>query len=231
MADWVTISSLATAGGTLVLALATFSSVKSANRSARVAERSLLAGLAPVLIPSREDDPTEWVRFGDGQVLTVPGHGGAAVVGDQTVYLALGLRNGGSGLAVIHGWRTDRRSDTPALDGAPEVDQFRTQQIDLYIPAGDTGHWLGALRNPSEPAFRVAREALDSDELLQLDLLYGDHEGGQRTIVRFAMSPWPEQDGQRAVAIRYWNVDREDPRGQRTSSSPSSSGPSSSAES
>ena len=39
MADWVTISSLATAGGTLVLAVATFSSVRSANRSARVAER------------------------------------------------------------------------------------------------------------------------------------------------------------------------------------------------
>ena len=45
MTDWVTISSLATAGGTLVLAVATFSSVRSANRSARVAERSLLAGL------------------------------------------------------------------------------------------------------------------------------------------------------------------------------------------
>src|ERR1039457_6034019 len=44
MADWVTISSLATAGGTLVLAVATFSSVRSANRSARVAERSLLVG-------------------------------------------------------------------------------------------------------------------------------------------------------------------------------------------
>jgi hypothetical protein len=65
MADWVTISSLATAGGTLVLAVATFSSVKSANRSARVAERSLLAGVRPVLIPSREDDPVQHVRFGD----------------------------------------------------------------------------------------------------------------------------------------------------------------------
>jgi len=39
--DWVTISSLATAGGTLVLALATFASVRSANRSARVAEMAL----------------------------------------------------------------------------------------------------------------------------------------------------------------------------------------------
>jgi hypothetical protein len=34
MADWVTISSLATAGGTLVLAAATFASVRSANRAA-----------------------------------------------------------------------------------------------------------------------------------------------------------------------------------------------------
>ncbi len=42
MTDWVTISSLATAGGTLVLAVATFSSVKSADRSARVPEQSVL---------------------------------------------------------------------------------------------------------------------------------------------------------------------------------------------
>jgi hypothetical protein len=62
----VTISSLGTAGGTLVLAVATFSSVRSANRAARAAERSLLAGLRPVLIPSREDDPEERVTFGDG---------------------------------------------------------------------------------------------------------------------------------------------------------------------
>ena len=38
MADWATISSLATAGGTLVLAVAIFASVRSANRSARIAE-------------------------------------------------------------------------------------------------------------------------------------------------------------------------------------------------
>ena len=93
--------------------MATFSSVKSANRSARVAERSLLAGLRPVLIPSREDDPSERVRFGDQQVLTVPGHGGSAWSADSAIYLALGLRNGGSGLAVIHGWRAERRSPTP----------------------------------------------------------------------------------------------------------------------
>jgi hypothetical protein len=55
-ADWATISALATAGGTLVLALATFGSVRSANRAARLAERSLRAGLRPLLMPSRLED-------------------------------------------------------------------------------------------------------------------------------------------------------------------------------
>lgn len=56
MTDWATISSLATAGGTLVLAVATFASVRSANRSARTAERTLLAGQQPLLVSSREQD-------------------------------------------------------------------------------------------------------------------------------------------------------------------------------
>ena len=59
MADWVTISALATAGGTLALAAATFGSVRSANRAARVAEESLLAGIRPLLVSSRVDDPSQ----------------------------------------------------------------------------------------------------------------------------------------------------------------------------
>jgi hypothetical protein len=213
MTDWVTISSLATAGGTLVLALATFSSVKSANRSARLAERSLLAGLRPVLIPSREDDPNERVRFGDQQILSLRGHGGAIVVGDDVVYLAMGLRNGGSGLAVIHGWRVKPRATTNQ-DERPALEDFRRQQIDLYITAGGTGYWLGALRDPSEPIYELVRRSATTDVAFQVDLLYGDHEGGQRTIVRFVMSEWPDEDGagKRVFAVRYWNVDREDPR-------------------
>jgi hypothetical protein len=215
MADWVTISSLATAGGTLVLAVATFSSVKSSNRSARLAERSLMAGLRPVLTPSRESDPAERVRFGDSQVLHVEGHGGAISVGDEAVYLAMALRNGGSGLAVIHGWRVKPRELIPNVpDERPALEDFRRQQIDIYIPAGDTGYWLGALRDPSERIYDIVRQAATSDVGIQLDLLYGDHEGGQRTITRFVMSEWPEDDveGKRVTALRYWNVDRDDPR-------------------
>jgi hypothetical protein len=62
------------------------------------------------------------------------------------------------------------------------------------------------------------REAVEADAAIVLDLLYGDHEGGQRTIVRFILAPWPAEEGQddasarRATALRYWNVDRADPR-------------------
>lgn len=224
MADWVTISSLATAGGTLVLAVATFSSVKSANRSARVAERSLLVGLRPVLIPSREDDLLERIRFGDGQIVSVPGHGGAAEVHNDIVFLAIGLRNGGNGLAVIHGWRAGVRHDpdTPGAGRsleAPDLDEFRAQQLDLFIPAADTGYWQGAMRDPSMPGYDEVRQSLENGGAVQVDLLYGDHEGGQRTIARFVISPWPTDDDRpaiehpmRVIVIRYWTVDGADPR-------------------
>jgi hypothetical protein len=214
MTDSVTISSLATAGGTLVLAVATFSSVRSANHSARVAERSLLAGLQPVLIPSREQDPIERIRFGDTQILTVHGHGGAVEFDKQVVYLAIALRNGGSGLAVLHGWRArPREAAGPAAnDDRPDLGEFRRQQLDLYIPAGETGYWQGAMRDPDEPGYAEVLAALNAEEPIQIDLLYGDHEGGQRTIGRFLLSQFPEMEGKRATVLRYWNVDREDPR-------------------
>ncbi|MEA2211310.1 MAG: hypothetical protein QOF83_1258 [Solirubrobacteraceae bacterium] len=220
MTDSVTISALATAGGTLVLAVATFSSVRSANRSARVAELSLLTGLRPVLIPTKDADPVAPIRFGDGEVLHVAGHGGAIVVANDVVYLGMGVRNGGQGLGVIHGWRAEPR-DVDRANDRPDLESFRRQQIDIYIPAGDTGLWLGALRDRSEPAYAPVRGALDAqdaDGTIVVDLLYGDHEGGQRTIVRFILAPWSDEEGQaersarRVTALRYWNVDRADPR-------------------
>src|SRR3954453_18746598 len=103
--DWVTISALATAGGTLVLAGATFASVRSGNRASRVAERSLLAAQRPVLMPSRMQDEPQKVNFADGKWVTVPGGGGVAEVSGDVVYLAVALRNAGNGIAVLHGWR------------------------------------------------------------------------------------------------------------------------------
>ncbi len=213
MADWVTISSLATATGTLVLAVATFSSVRSANRSARVAEQSLLVGLRPVLIPSREDDPGERARFGDGHTMTVPGHGGAIELGGRAIYLAIGLRNGGQGLAVIHGWQVHAPPGLGSVIDDPDPEDIRRQGLDLYIPPGDTGYWEGALRDPAEERYRQVHDSVRADERVVVDLMYGDHEGGQRQIARFSLhvdDDWPA--GRRVQVIRYWNLDREDPR-------------------
>ena len=104
MADWVTISALATAGGTLVLAGATYGSVRSANRAARVAEQSLLTSLRPLLIPSKLEHPQQKIGFMEGKWVVAPGGGGVAEVGEDAVYLAISIRNAGSGIAVLHGW-------------------------------------------------------------------------------------------------------------------------------
>lgn len=211
MADWVTISSLATAGGTLVLAVATFSSVRSANRAARTAERSLLVGMRPVLIPSREDDPIERVRFGDDYRLEISGHGGVIEEHDGRVYMGLGLRNAGTGLAVLHGWYAH-----PYEQGKqqirPELDVFHPQQLDLYIPAGADGFWQGAIRDESDAQHRPVCAAVESGQPVLIDLIYGDHEGGQRAIVRFSLVVADDGNGRFANVLRYWNIDYDDPR-------------------
>jgi hypothetical protein len=212
MADWVTISSLATAGGTLVLAAATFASVRSANRAARVAERSLLVGLRPLLVPSRLDAPPEKVGFADDKWVLVPGGGAVAEAADGAVYLALSLRNVGSGIAVLHGWRffPERLLSTAAADHAP-LEEFTRLTRDLYVPAGDVGFWQGTFRDPDSPEFAAARRAIEARESLTVELLYGDYEGGQRVISRFAVIP--RDDGKWiAAAGRHWNLDGADPR-------------------
>ena len=125
MTDWATISSLATAGGTLVLAVATFSAVRSSNRSARLAERSLLAGMRPVLVGSRLDDPVEKVPFVEQRWFRVDGGHGVAQHEDGVVYLMMGVRNVGTGLGVLRGWQV-RPGVVPAEDSAHlALDEFR----------------------------------------------------------------------------------------------------------
>ena len=212
MADWVTISSLATAGGTLVLALATFSSVRSANRSTRLAERSLLAGQRPILIPTHDDDPEQAVRFGDGVLVHVPGHAGVIELQRENLYMAISVRNGGNGLALIQGWRVevaDQTSNQP-----PPTDEFRRQQRDIYIPPGEVGFWQGAIRDRSDPAYDEIRSAMRSGSRVSVDLIYGDYEGGQRTIARIGLTKDgnDERDDYLAEVGRYWNIDGIDPR-------------------
>jgi hypothetical protein len=207
----VEISQVATAIGTLVLAVATYASIRAARASTRLAERALLSAQRPLLIPSRVDDPPEKIRFGDGLVIMVGGYGGVVEVRDGAVYLAVSLRNGGPGMAVLHAWRT--RTDSEARNTRPgDLDRFRPQLRDLYIPAGSPGFWQGAIRGSEDPDNRAIRTAADRRERILVDLLHSDQDGGQRAVARFALATHAEDNHGRAEVIRYWAIDGSDPR-------------------
>jgi hypothetical protein len=217
-ADWATISSLATAAGTLVLAIATFASVRSANRSARIAEQALQEQRQPVLAPSRLDDPPQKIMFVEGHWVRAEGGRAVAEHEDGNVYLALSLRNVGAGIGVIQGWNVSAglRPTSQAPTHAAETD-FRTQTRDLYIPAGDVGMWQGALRSHADPTFIAVAEAIDAREPLSVELMYSDQVGGQRTISRFGLIPAGEDTWLTSVS-RHWFLDRLGPRSEEDAS-------------
>src|SRR5437867_5307832 len=211
MADWATISSLATAGGTLVLALATYASVRSANRAARTAEWALQVGMRPLLTPSRLEDPSERMMWGDQHWAEVGGHRAYVdVVGDR-IYLAMSLRNSGAGVAVIQGWYPDTQAIGTQRPHA-DPDAFTPQQRDLFIPAGDIGFWQAGLRDPSEPVHAAIREAIEEPRIFSVQLLYTDHEGGQRAISWFSLAPRDEGSQWLCSVIRHWNLELPDSR-------------------
>jgi hypothetical protein len=207
---WSTIASLATAAGTLVLAIATFASVRSANRSARVAELALQEQRRPVLVQSRTQDPEQKIMFVDGRWLHVRGGTGAAEHADGNVYLSMSLRNVGAGIGVLQGWAGGAGLRTAKFDHVPEA-QFRPQTRDLYIPAGDVGLWQGALRDADDPAHGELARAVEGREPIWLELLYSDQAGGQRTISRFMLVAAGEE-ARLASVSRHWYLDRDGPR-------------------
>lgn len=209
--DWSTFSSLATAAGTLVLAVATFSAIRSANTSARTAERTLLAGLRPVLFPSRLTDPAQEIRWGDNHAAVLEGGRSSVEHVDGVIYLAMSLRNVGAGIAVIHGWRAGPE-ERVFEDYRPELDDFRIQLRDLYVPAGDSSFWQAAVRDPQHPDRSDLLEGIERGSLI-IDVLYGDHEGGQRIVSRFnALRRSEGSPSWECSVIRHWTIDRHDPR-------------------
>jgi hypothetical protein len=182
-------------------------------------------------MPTRRDDPAQKVNFGDRKWVRIAGGGAAAEVGDGSVgdkdvlYLAIGLRNAGNGIAVLHGWHfyPDWHRDP---EHAP-LELFQRQNRDLYIPVGDVGFWQGAYRDTGQDGYEAARKCIEARQTWTVELLYGDHEGGQRVVSRFTMTPvegpHPGQDPDQAPvrdqdlrwlasASRHWNIDRPDPR-------------------
>lgn len=210
MTDWVEVSAFVSGGGTLLLASATFASVRSANRASRVAERSLLSGLLPLLMPSRANDPALKVGFADDHFVEVPGGSATAEVTETAVYLTMSVRNVGNGMAILHGWRIELSRDLSHIE-RPGLDEFHRLTRDLYVAAGDVSFWQGALRDPSEPEFSDVAARVTGRERIFLDILYGDHQGSQRVVSRFSVIPRSD-GGWFASVVRHWNVDQPAPR-------------------
>jgi hypothetical protein len=107
----------------------------------------------------------------------------------------------------LHGERQPRDSSYPPLE------QFRRQQLDLYVPAGDVGNWQGAIRDADDPLRpNIERGLASGDNLLMLDLLYGDTEGGQGTVSRFSLTKDDDEPNWRCGVVRHWSLEGVDPR-------------------
>jgi hypothetical protein len=234
MTDWAaTVSELATGAGTLVLAVATFAAVRSANRSTRLAEEAMRAGMRPVLMHSRFTDPGQKFAYGDGRWFGLPGGGAVVEATDSVIYLAISIRSTGTGMAILHGWRASpglrdplsNPSSIPAVH--PPLEEFTAQTRDLYVAPDDVGFWQGALRDPGQERFGAVAAEVKAQGQVYIDLLYGNFEGGERVVSRFnlvyrepsqlghaaaAPGPAPAEGRWLASVVRHWNVDRPDPR-------------------
>jgi hypothetical protein len=149
--------------------------------------------------------------FVEGHWVSAAGGRAAVEHIDGVVYLAMSIRNVGSGIGVCQGWVA--RPGFASLRNMPthaSADEFRVQTRDMYVPAGDIGMWQGALRHPDDALRAAVAQAIDSGDGLLLELLYSDQVGGQRTITRFGLSPM--KDSWLANVSRHWYLDWGGPR-------------------
>ena len=117
---------------------------------------------------------------------------------------------------MLHGWYLWPQragAETPP----PAAEDFRRLGRDLYVSAGDISFWQAALRDRDDPLYEPLHQAILSGTPMSVDVLYGDHEGGQRTITRFLLTPRTHANDEESwlwmcSTSRHWNLDRADPR-------------------
>ncbi len=112
---------------------------------------------------------------------------------------------------MLQGWRT--RANEGIRARRPDPDEFRAQSRDMYVPAGDVSFWQAAVRARDDPDWPTVEAANASGGSLDIDLLYGDHEGGQRTISRFALTRVDDGNNRwHCSVVRHWSIDYPNPR-------------------
>ena len=166
--------------------------------------------MRPLLVQSLRDDPEQKVLWGDRHGAHLQGGRAVVELTDEAIYLAVGLRNVGAGIALLHGWHLiPERGSAADPHADPQV--FRRLTIDLFVAPGATGYWEGAIRDVTDPQRAALVASIEAREPFTIDLLYGDQDGGQRTISRFTLVP-TQTDAWITQAAKHWNLDRPDPR-------------------
>ena len=185
MADTSTIASLATAGGTLVLAMATFSSTRSANRSAAHHRAGAQGGAAPGAVQRSSAGSAA-----EGRIrATITGSCCATgsrpcrsprrtcISRSRCAMSPPGWPCCTAGTFGPSGWRrTPRR---------PRSRSFAGSRATCMCPPATSASGRRRYAIPAMPLYEPLREAIAARSAICVDILYGDHEGGQRTITRF----------------------------------------------
>ena len=209
--DWSVAANLATAGGTLVLAIATFFSIRSATRSNRTADRALQQGLRPILLPSLFTDPVQKIHYIDQHWLQVPGGRATLEITPDVAYLGLSVRDIGTGPAVIDAWDI---LETPRDERRP-VGEYHALARDVYVAAGACGYVQIAARDVTAPAYQALARAGRDHQPFSVDVLYSDIDETQHHIVRIGLTSMPGGDEKGHVwalnEVRHWTVDEGHP--------------------
>jgi hypothetical protein len=114
-------------------------------------------------------------------------------------------------MAVLHGWFIEA-GDAAGIREHTDLDAFHRLTRDLYVPPAEIGFWQGALRDSTTEEFKTVQALIENRERMRVQLLYGDHEGGQRVVTLFSMIPAGEAGQYYVTTARHWNIDRSDPR-------------------
>ncbi len=147
-----------------MLGVATFAAVRSANRSSRISEEALAVSMRPVLVQSRDDDPAQPLMWLDQRWGTILGGHGYVEHTDDVVYLAMLVRNVGSGIAVLQAWRAIAALLSTA-DDFGDPDDFRPPDPETCTSRRTTaGSGSGRCATPrTPPTRRSSRPSSSSD--------------------------------------------------------------------
>ncbi len=117
-----------------------------------------MAGLRPLLVPSKLDDPHQKIGFVDDKWVMA-----RAVVASPRWEKTQSTSRSLSETSVPESLSSTAGASFRAAGSKTHTGSLRTSRDSraTYVPVGDVGFWQGAFRDPAEPEFRGCREAIE----------------------------------------------------------------------